>query len=162
MERNRTVAAAPVRSAAAAWDVVVTLLKDTIERSPEVPEGSVSEALACLVGLGPALVAAGHLETDRLVLNDDALRLNITVATGDAALSIEENLNPVPGGAQTSDRWMLHLPPSGPLGAAVADAISGSAHLSADPPPVRSDDEGGSLGKASVDLDAVRLRGGTL
>ena len=63
MKRQRRIAAAPVRSASEAWQVVSTLLADTLEQSPNVSAGSVAETLAPLAGLGPALIAGGHLES---------------------------------------------------------------------------------------------------
>ena len=75
MKRQRTIAAAPVRSASAAWQVVSTLLADTLERSPNVSAGSVTETLVPLAGLGPALIAGGHLDSRGLVLVDVGLHL---------------------------------------------------------------------------------------
>ena len=96
MERHRTIAASPVRSAFEAWKVVTTLIADTLERSPAVPAGSVDAELAALAGLGPALVAGGHLERKGLVLCDAGLHVTVTVVTADAALGVKENLNPSP------------------------------------------------------------------
>lgn len=156
MERSRTIAAAPLRTASDAWQLVVNLLADTLERSSSVPEGSVAEALAPLNGLGPALIAAGHLERTPLVLSDAELHLGVTVVTGDAALAIEENLNPVPGGGQATGEWVLHLPPCGPLSEAVEAAAARSNHLTTE--DVASKAAG--VAKATpVDLDAVRRYG---
>ena len=135
MKRQRTIAAAPVRSASSAWQVVSTLLADTLERSPNVSAGTVTETLAPLAGLGPALIAGGHLESRGLVLVDTGLHLTIFVKTADAALTVEENLNPVPGGASATGNWFLHIPPSGPLDASIAAAVKKSLHLSTEPPP---------------------------
>ena len=135
MKRQRTIAAAPVRSASAAWQVVSTLLADTLERSPNVSAGSVTETLVPLAGLGPALIAGGHLESRGLVLADVGLHLTIVVKTADAALTVEENLNPVPGGTSATGNWLLHIPPSGPLNASIAAAVKKSLHLSTKPPP---------------------------
>lgn len=111
------------------------------------------------MGLGPALIAAGHLESGNLVLKDDGFHLGITVATGDAALKVEENLNPVPGGAQVSESWMLHLPPCGPLSPAVEDAVTGSPHLSTQAPSAVKA-AGKDLRDDLVDIDALRRLGG--
>ena len=104
MKRHRTFAAAPVRSAADAWRVVSGLLSQTLERSPAIPDGSVATELDILHGLGPALIAGGHLESNGLVLVDIGLHLTILVVTGDAAIRVDENLNPVPGGANCHKR----------------------------------------------------------
>ena len=135
MERNRVIAAAPVRSAFEAWKVVSKLLADTLERSRSIPAGSVAKELAPLDGLGPALIAGGHLESKGLVLVDQDIHLTITVMTADAALGVEENLSPVPG-ATATDGWTLYVPPAGPLDGAVAAAVKGSSHLSVDTPPI--------------------------
>ena len=135
MNRHRTIAAAPVRSAAEAWGVVSRLFADTLERSPAVPAGSVTTELTKLHGLGPALIAGGHLESKGLVLVDVGFHLTVLVATGDAALRVDENLNPVPGGATATNRWTLHLPAVGPLDATIAAAAAHSSHLSTGNPP---------------------------
>jgi hypothetical protein len=160
MERIRFIAAAPVRSASEAWQVVSTLLADTLECSSSVPIGSVGKELAFLKGLGPALIAGGHLESKGLVLVDQGLHLTIRVLTADAALDVEENLNPVPGGASATDGWTLYLPPAGPLDSAVEVAVKNSPHLSADGPSAsapaeKSDDTSRSL----IDVNGLRSLG---
>ena len=158
MERQRTFAASPVRSAAEAWDVVSTLITKTLERSPEVPTGSVAGELAPLDGLGPALIAGGHLESDGLVLCDIGLHVTIRVVTSDAALTVRENRNPVPGGGRATDAWMLYLPLPGALDASVAAAAKRSSHLSVDAPPKSAPSAKSSnreVGSA-IDLEALR------
>ena len=155
MERHRMIAASPVRSAAQAWKVVTTLVADTLERSPAVPAGSVGVELAALDGLGPALIAGGHLESKGLVFCDVGLHVTVTVVTADAALGVEENLYPVPGGASATDGWMLYIPLPGALDASVKAAAKQSSHLSVEPPPksalVAKKREG-----SAIDLDALR------
>ena len=155
MERRRTIAASPVRSAVQAWQVVTTLIADTLERSPAVPEGSVAEELSALDGLGPALIAGGHLESKGLVLCDVGLHVTVTVLTADAALGVTENLNPVPGGASAGEDWMLYLPLPGPLDASVEAAAKRSAHLSVGEPP-KSAPAAKKSEIAAIDLDALR------
>jgi hypothetical protein len=160
MERTRFIAAAPIRSAFEAWQVVSNLLTDTLERSSLVPGGSVSKELTTLKGLGPALIAGGHLESKGLVLVDKGLHLTIRVLTADAALEVEENLNPVPGGASATEGWILYVPPAGPLDDAVATAVENSPHLSRGEPPTsapaeKSDDASPSI----IDLNALRSLG---
>ena len=158
MQRQRTFAAAPKRNAQAAWEVVVDLLSRTLELSPDVPAGSVAQGLAPLAGLGPALIAGGHLESKGLVLVDIGMHVTIFVKTADAALAVEENFNAVPGGADATDGWVLHVPRVGALDSSVEAAASRSLHLSVDPPPKsapkssRADDSRGSL----IDLEAFR------
>ena len=155
MERHRTIAASPVRTAAQAWKVVRTLVADTLERSPAVPVGSVGVELGALDGLGPALIAGGHLESKGLVLCDVGLHVTVTVVTADAALGVEENLNPVPGGASATDEWMLYLPLPGALDASVEAAAKRSSHLSVETPPKSAPVAKKREGSA-IDLDALR------
>src|SRR5436309_14963140 len=162
MERRRAIAAAPVRSAAEAWKIVSGLLTDTLERSPSIPAGSVAVALAPLSGLGPALVAGGHLESKGLVLVDEGMHVTIVVMTADAALGVEENLSPIPGGASATEEWTLYVPASGPLDATIAAAVKDSRHLSAESPPesAPSKKKAESSGASTIDVDALRrLRG---
>jgi hypothetical protein len=160
MERTRFIAAAPVRSASEAWRVVSTLLADTLERSSSVPTGSVGMELAPLKGIGPALIAGGHLESNGLVLVDTGLHLTIRVLTADAALDLEENLNPVPGGASATDGWTLYLPSAGPLDSAVEAAVKKSTHLTTDAPPASAPAEkSGGASRSLIDVNALRNLG---
>ena len=157
MERNRTIAASPVRSAAEAWEVVRTLIADTLERSPAVSAGSVGAELAALDGLGPALIAGGHLESRGLVLCDAELHVTITVMTADAALRVEENLNPVPGGASATDRWTLYVPLPGALNSTVEAAAKRSSHISVETPPKSAPTAKAKKHEAAsaIDMDAL-------
>ena len=158
MERHRTFAGSPVRSAVEAWGVVSTLITKTLERSPEVPTGSVVGELAALDGLGPALIAGGHLESNGLVLCDIDLHVTIRIVTADAALAVRENLNPVPGGGSATDAWMLYLPSPGALDASVTSAAKRSSHLSVEAPPKSAPSAKSSRRNVSsaIDLEALR------
>ena len=158
MKRHRTIAAAPIRSAADAWQVVSTLIAETLERSPALPAGSVTTELATLGGLGSALIAGGHLESKGLVLIDIGFYLTVFVATGDAALNVDENLNPIPGGATATAGWTLHLPAVEPLNASIAAAVDRSSHLSAATPPPAppTDNAQGHAAESPIDLEALQ------
>ncbi len=158
MERRRTIAAAPIRSAAEAWQVVSSLLADTLERSPAIPVGSVAQELAPLNGLGPALIAGGHLESESLVLVAVDLHLTVSVMTADAALEVEENLKPVPGGANATERWVLYLPHAGPLDASIVAVVKTSAYLSADPPPTSAPSAKAESRSRELLIDVEALR----
>lgn len=163
MERRRVIAAAPVRSASDAWQVVCTLVADTLERSPSLAAGSVARELAPLSGLGPALIAGGHLESKGLVLVDNGLHVTIIVLTGDGALGVEENLSPLPGGVSATDGWTLYLPSVGPLDRVIAAVVKGSSHLSvATPPTCAAPKKEGASGGSPLDLDALRRVGAKL
>ena len=159
MQRRREIAAAPIRSASDAWSVLTTLLADTLERNDAVPKGSVVAALSSLAGLGPALIAGGHLEKKGLVLVDEELHVTITVKTADAALEVEENLSPIPGGASATDAWVVYLPSAGPLDSALSAAAKRSPHLSTAEPPGSATNRSLSAGDSLIDLDALRSLG---
>ena len=158
MERHRTIAASPVQSATEAWQAVTALVADTLERSPDIAAGSVADELAALDGLGPALIAGGHLESKGLVLCDVGLHVTIKVLTADPALGVKENLNPVPGGASATDGWLLYIPLPGALDASVTAAAKRSSHLSVETPPASAPATKAAESKAAsaIDLDALR------
>ena len=98
------------------------------------------------------------MESKGLVLCDAGLHATVTVVTADAALEVEENLNPVPGGASATDGWTLYIPLPGALDASVEAAVKRSSHLSVETPPKSAPAakakkrEAGSM----IDLDALR------
>ncbi|MEV6963885.1 hypothetical protein AB0M47_02140 [Hamadaea sp. NPDC051192] len=102
------------------------------------------------------MIAAGHLEAAPMVLVSGSLHVSITVATGAAVSSAEENLNPVPGGASATTDWMLYLPNPVSFSTPLASAVSQSSHLSVATPPDDSDRSGEvSSKKSMVDLSAL-------
>ncbi|TCB93511.1 hypothetical protein E0H26_22375 [Micromonospora zingiberis] len=112
-------------------------------------------ALAPLRGLGPALIAAGHLETDAAVLVSGPLHVSITVATGGAVMEVQENLNPVPGGANATSDWLLYLPNPANFAVPLAAAVKQSAHLSVAAPPEDAVGVAASSTAGLVDLAAL-------
>lgn len=161
MERYRTIAATPVRTASEAWRTGVSLISDTLERSSSIPNGSVADELQPLDGLVPALIAAGHLEEKGLVVLADDLRLTIKFATADAAFAVDENLNPVPGGASATSSWMIYFPQVEHLSDALIAAAKKSTHISTDEPPSSATKEaaGSRASTGVIDLDALRRHG---
>lgn len=161
MQRQRTIAAAPVRSACTAWQVVTKLLSDTLELSSAVPAGSVVRGLEPLNGLGPALIAGGHLDSRGLVLVDVGMHLTVFVKTADAALTVKENLNPIPGGADATDGWVLYVPRVGALDWSIEAATKRSRNLSAEQPPNSAPSaKAGNRARGSlIDLEAFREKG---
>lgn len=152
MQRTRQLAGPPVRSASAAWGVLTELVADTLSLSRLVTAEDVRTGLAPLAGIGPALIAGGHLKTSPIVVVSGDLHLSITVATSDAAGNVEENLNPVPGGAGADESWMAYLPVPPTLAAVVTAASGKSSHLSVSPPPKA---EAASTKEALIDLSAL-------
>lgn len=129
MERTRRFAASPVRPANGAWTEIKTLLAATLERSPQVSDGSVGPALSPLDGLAPALIASGYLATEPLVMVAGDLRLNLYAVRGDDAFDVDEDLDPVPGGASSPDNWRIYVPSSAHLRDSVAQACADHDHL---------------------------------
>lgn len=156
MQRRRTIAGSPIRSASDAWRTAVSLISNTLERSDAIDAGSVAVELACLDGLGPALVAGGHLQDKGLVLVDEGLHLTIVLPTADAALDIDENLNPVPGGAGATKDWTLYVPDVEPLATALSDTAAKSSHVSLKTPP--SEESKSSVTARSALLDVAALQ----
>lgn len=140
MKRHRQIASSPQRSAGEAWQVITKLAADTLERSPDIDRANVETSMTQAGGVGRMLIAGGHLKTDPLVLVGGELWLEITTVSGEAALTLEENLNPVPGGAGARE-WTLHLPACPPLTNLVEQTAGGDAHLSADEPSEVTPDE---------------------
>lgn len=133
MQRRREIACSPHRSAGDAWQVVSELVAVTLERSPSIDRSTVDAAMEAAAGVGRMLIAGGHVESDPITVVAGPLWLEIVTVSGDRALTIEENLNPVPGAA-TADAWKVHLPAEGPLAKLVRDAAKRDDHLSADEP----------------------------
>lgn len=152
MRRHRPIASAPARTAADAWMTISGLIGATLERSACLQRSDIDAALAPMDQLGRMLISAGHLEGHPLVLVAGELWLEITTVSGAAALTLEENLNAVPGGASASD-WTLYVPQVEPMAKLARRTVMGHAHLSADEPvvPVM---EAAKLSSA-VDLDAL-------
>jgi len=153
MQRRRTIACAPVRGTSQAWSVVSELLIDTLERSPHVERADVEAALSGAAGVGRQLIAGGHLENEPITLVAENLYLDVTTVSGDEALTIEENLNPVPGGASARE-WTVHLPPCEPLAAQIEVAANTHECLSADPPSLSASEA--SAAEPTVNDDALR------
>jgi hypothetical protein len=133
MQRLRRIAAAPRRSASETWTVITQLVSDTLNRAPDIDARDVRQALAAATPVGRALVAGGHLETRPLILRTESLELSLMTVSGTRALSLDENLSPVPGAA-TAKGWVLHLPQCDPLSLEIQKAASASEHLSANEP----------------------------
>lgn len=151
MQRRREIASAPERTAAEAWQTIRGLIGDTLERSASIERADIEMALDPLDGVARMMISAGHLEGHPLVLVAGELWLEVSTVSGAAALSLDENLNPVPGGARASD-WTLHVPQVEPMAKLVRTAVQGNHNLSADEPTEPSQSSKADVG---VDLDAL-------
>jgi hypothetical protein len=152
VQRRREIASAPKRSAGEVWQAIRVLLGDTLDRSSSIERADVDAALDPLDGVARMLISAGHLEGHPLVLVAGELWLEITTPSGGSALSLQENLNPVPGSAGASD-WTLHVPQVEPMAKLVRTTVKGHDHLSADEPTAPVQEAAKASG--GVDLDAV-------
>lgn len=133
MKRHRTIAASPERSASRAWSTICDLVADTLERSASIDRSAVEATMAHAGEAGLMLVAGGHLEAEPITVLAGELDLEITTVSGDKALTVEENLNPVPGAA-SAEEWMIHLPAPAPLERVVHDICATDPHVSWEPP----------------------------
>jgi hypothetical protein len=134
VQRRRTIASSPARSATATWATISTVVADTLDRSPVIPRAEVEDLFRMCAGVGRHLVAGGHLERHDIVVVATPVHLSIGTVSGTDAFGLDENLNPVPGGASAID-WTVYLPTPDPMEAAVRELASKLARLSADPPP---------------------------
>jgi hypothetical protein len=119
----------------------------------------VAAALDCAAPAGRMLIAGGHLDRHAVIVAAEPVDLSITTVSGTAALALEENLAPVPGGA-TATEWMVYLPVPEPLTAAVRSVIARSAHLRAGDPADRAAvrARARTAGTGLVDLEALARR----
>jgi len=155
MRRHRQVAASPERPASETWDVIAQLISATLERSPSISASDVLAAIEAAAPVGRLLIAGGHLDRHPVVLVADSVYLSISTVSGTAAASVDENMNPVPGGA-TAQKWKIHLPTPEPLGHLVREAANKSPYLTVEPAPEHDSAEIKTEGdRQLVDLDAV-------
>lgn len=134
MLRTRQVAASPVRSASATWTVIAKLVADTVAQASALFRGEAEQALSAAEAVGRMLIAAGHLERHPITLVAGKVHCEITTVSGTAALTFEENLNPVPGAAGAGS-FTIYLPSPAPLEDQVKAAAGGHARLSDAAPP---------------------------
>lgn len=152
MQRHREIAASPQRTTADTWAAIRALVLDTLDQSSSIGRTEAAQALEPLEQVGRMLIAGGHLERHPLTLVAAETFLEITTVSGTRALTLEENLRPVPGAAGTAD-WTLYVPRAEPMAKLVRAAIKDCDHLSADAPVARVPTSTAS--GREVDLDAL-------
>jgi hypothetical protein len=145
VRRHRDIAAAPRRRASETWQAITDLVVETLARSPHIDRADIVSAMSTAAAVGMPLVAGGHLDKHPLILVASPIDCTIGTVSGAAALSIEENLEPIAGGVQAQD-FTLYLPTPEPLADVVQEVAARSPHLSADEPPA------GGTAKASEEL----------
>lgn len=155
MLRSRSIAAAPVRSASATWQVITDLIADTVAVSATCTRDDAEAAMRVAAPAGRMLIAGGHLDRLPIVLIAGTVHCEITTISGSPALNAEENLNIIPGAAAATT-FTIHLPSPDPLAAVIADAVAGHSRLSASAPPVPQQQNAAQAGAALIDIDALR------
>lgn len=154
MLRYRSFAAAPVRSTSSTWQVITDLVADTVATAAALSRSDAERAMAMAAPVGRMLVAGGHLDRHALILVAGQVHCEVTTISGTAALTTDENLNPVPGAAG-SETFMIYLPAPEPLAAVVSAAVAGHAHLS-DAVPTSPKTSTAATAGTLIDMDALR------
>jgi hypothetical protein len=164
VQRTRKIAGTPVRSAADAWTTVKTLLSDTLERSSEIPDGSVATALVPLDGLASAIAASGAAADAPFTAIAGVLLLVIYIVRGDDAFTIEENLAPVPGGASAPSTWLLYIQPPAHLRDTAIAVVDDAEHLKVgklSTTDAKSETVAGTAAALRINESALRRLGGS-
>lgn len=139
--------------------MLTALLAETLERSPAVAVGSVADALSPVAGVAASIAASATSAEPPFTLIAGSLDLDFHIVRGDDAFAVEENLEPVPGGASAPDDWVLYVRPPNHLTDAVQDAIVGLDHLRVGEPQ-RSQPIEASAAAVTIDESALlRLSG---
>jgi hypothetical protein len=155
MQRRREIAAAPERTAPESWATMARLIEDSVGRSEQIQASEIEATLQAVRGVGTLLVAGGHLDRNPLTVVAGELHLSLTTVSGDAALTLEENLNPVTGATKAAS-WKVYLPTPEPHGSAIRDLAKSDPNLSTDAPP----SEATTSEAASSLVDPAALRRG--
>ncbi|WP_297662167.1 hypothetical protein [Pseudonocardia sp.] len=142
-----------MRSASATWSVIADLVAETVAQSSALSRDEAVQAMSAAEAVGRMLIAGGHLHKHPLTLVAGKVHCEITTVSGTAALTLEENLNPVPG-ATGADDFTIHLPSPAPLQEQVKAVADGHARLSDAAPPV-PETKAASSGPL-IDLEALR------
>lgn len=153
MRRTREVAASPLRSASVTWSVIAGLVADTVAQSSGLSRDEAVQAMSAAEAVGRMLVAGGHLHKHPITLVAGEVHCEVTTVSGTAALTLEENLNPVPGAAG-ADEFTVYLPSPAPLQEQVRAAVDGHARLSDAAPPA-AETKAASSGPL-IDREALR------
>lgn len=154
MERRRTIAGSPIRSASETWLALTEIISSSLESSREIDEDAVR---AECVAAGPAmcaLIANGYLTEDRLTLVASPIYLHLYVATGDKAFNAldDEQIDAVPGGTAAST-WAVYVDPPSTLSDLVSTSLAALPHFHASKAPAHAE-AAKAASTVLVDLDA--------
>jgi len=158
MRRFRAIAGTPFRSASEAWVTTLDLVNSTLERSSEVPDGSCKAALSALSGIMPAMITTGVFSDYPIVVAAGPFQVALTIATGDASFTVDENLSPVPGGAAASAAWKMYIPARGAFAGPLTAIVTDMRHASTATAPELVEEAKASF--ATLDEKAFRSSGG--
>ncbi|WP_208636047.1 hypothetical protein [Amycolatopsis thailandensis] len=142
-----------MRSASATWRVIADLVADTVARSTSLSRDEAVQAMSVAEAVGRMLVAGGHLQKHPITLVAGQVHCEITTVSGTAALTLEENLNPIPGAAGADD-FTVYLPSPAPLQEQVTAAAGGHDRLSDAAPPATETKTASSA--PLIDREALR------
>jgi hypothetical protein len=126
--RHRAIAGTPERSADEATTVLMKLVRETLAPASAVDDAVVGRELDRSRDPIRMLIAGKHLRDSPIVLAAEPLRLEITVVSGDSALTLKESLGKVPGAATATD-WSLHIPAPVPIAGWIQDALEDLEHV---------------------------------
>lgn len=156
MERHRTVAGSPVRTAAATWSALTALVVACLEPSPDIDTAEVSAEFASAAPAGTALIAGDYLTGERFTIIAGTMRLHIDVATGADAIDteVDERLDAVPGAA-TATSWNVYIDAPGTLANTVSKVLAPLTHFHSGAAPAVSDTSSGRTSGITIDLDAL-------
>lgn len=155
MDRYRSIAGSPVRSATETWSAVANLAAATLARSPRIEAEAVLKEFAAAAGAASALIAGRYVHGDCLTILAGTMRLHIDIADGEAAFAAQddENLEPVPGAA-TADSWAVYINPPEILRPPTETATSVLEHFHVGPAPA---DVGPAAPSAAFSIDLAAL-----
>jgi hypothetical protein len=154
--RHRAIAGAPERSASEAATVLTEIVRETLAPASALDRTAIERELAHGRDAVRMLIAGKHLRDLPIVLAADPLHLEITVVSGDAALTLKEDLGKVPGAA-TATAWMLHVPAPAPITGWVEEALQGLEHVTSERvAPQASRSSAGQFASSQIDPDALR------
>lgn len=160
MERHRTVAGAPVRTATATWSAITALVIACLEPSPDIDTTEVSAEFAAAAPAGTSLIAGGYLTGARFTVIAGTMRLHIDVATGAEAFDTEadERLDAVPGAAIATS-WTVYIDAPGTLTNIVSKVLAPLTHFHSGTAPAVTDTSSGRTSGITIDLDALARLG---
>lgn len=154
--RHRAIAGAPERAADEAATVLLEIVKQTLAPASALVPAETERELDQARDAVRILIAGKHLKDSPIVLAADPLRLELTVITGDSALTLKETLGKVPGAA-TATEWSLHIPAPAPVAGWIEDAVKSLDHVTSEPAATQAATASkGQFATSRIDADALR------